>query len=572
MELRSYQIDVVSIIKNHICNLSNNSKDNKYVVMPTGTGKTVIFQNISDKRILVLENRGNLRDQIVQRFKDDCNTDALNIGDGVHLTTELLNTSTNNIVVATIQTLIKDLNNFDCNSFDIIIIDECHHTENDVRYKTILDSLNYKLCLGFTATPSETSTVFSQKDKLYEMTIFDAWKNNYLMKPQLYTLKLKWDRIKLDELMFDKARLKRYNDYDVEALLLTYINKNFELIIDKLEELNNCERCVVFFPTVNLSEQFADYCTKNNIICYSYTSNTPKKDKEFYLKEFKNNRKVILANVYCLAEGMDIPEIEVILNTHPTSDADYYKQKVGRALRICNGKSVCKICDCVIDQSNMLFQHTFITAFCTPQKKQFDLSLKDIDKLDEELNNCDNYTIKLDTFKTVLNLVAALHEEKKVYSYTYDIPYYYDEINNRLYGGGVIFKDGDTYNFDADNKLPIRFSIDLDTNTLHVWKRQPTRYESLQDCFKALYIEFCLHKDYNPFNLNNAKPGKLSDRQLDAILRMLGELKYIDSANKTQKMLARKEFSNLSKKSANQLLDRLYILDYITKNHIVINN
>lgn len=97
--------------------------------MPTGVGKTEVFKNIDKlayNKCLVLENRSDLRNQIAKRY-ENIKQKVFVCGSGNHITNNII--EENDIIVGTIQTVVKDAENISKDVFDIIIIDEFHHTE-----------------------------------------------------------------------------------------------------------------------------------------------------------------------------------------------------------------------------------------------------------------------------------------------------------------------------------------------------------------------------------------------------------------------------------------------------------
>lgn len=558
MELRSYQSSCLETIKNLFS--TDISKVNKYIVMPTGTGKTEVFKRITNKKVLVLENRSDLRDQIYSRLDSDC----LVIGSGKHLTQEDLNNSNTKIVVATIQTLIKDVYNINKDSFDLIVIDECHHTANDPRYKQILDVLNYKLCLGFTATPPETSTIFRSEDKLYEMTIFDAWRDNWLMKPDCYHLELSWDKEKLSKALKNKGI---WTDADIEAAFISYSENNYKLILEELKILNNCEKSVVFFSTKKLADGFTKYCNERGYNCHTYTSDTKIADRKKLLQEFESKRNIILSNVYCLSEGIDLPTMECILLARPVNDVNLYKQIVGRVLRIADNKRVCKVCDCIIEQNNQLFQHTFLTAYCMPQE-DFIVIDKDLyEDLTTKLNdekNINNFTTDL---SNEFKVCYELFKDEKLYCDTYDIPYFIDKEKAIIYGCGVIYFDKkynpytQTYQKNYDGrKQNIYFYINIKNNSLHLNRQsKPDKpnviyCDSVEDCFKWLYNTYCKYNDniFKSIAYTKTKGVKsITNKQKTKILELVEE-----GCNVSEK-IAKSICDRISKKEASNIIDKL---------------
>lgn len=557
MKLRDYQTNCLSLIQDEF---AIGNKTNKYIVMPTGTGKTEVFKNITNKKVLVLENSQDLRDQIASRFSD-ITDDAFTIGSGVHLTDALLQNKSK-VIIATIQTLVKDLDNFDNNSFDLIIIDECHHTESDTRYVKILNKLNYKLCLGFTATPSKTSTVFGKDDKLYEMTIYEAWRDGWLEKPELHTLKLNWDKTKLT---IPLTKQGVWRDDDIEKAFSSYTQENFELILNTLKELNNCEKSIVYFPTIYLSESFAEYCNKEGYKCFSLTSKTSRALRKEYLADFERTRNIIISNVLCLKEGINLPSMECMINTRPTKDINLYKQIVGRILRKAPGKKTCKVCDCIVEQNDKLFQHTFVTSFCLPQLEiNIGIEKSLVKDISEQINATKNINEITDALQKDINLFYQLIKEDKEYCDTYEIPYYKEK--NKIIGIGEVYEiknnvyGNPCYDY-SKKKYTIRFMIDTNTYLLKIYINDNTKqkhkiyFNSTEQCFAQLNNMYC--KILNPFK-KRYYHGNITKKQSDYACNLIKT-----SINSPE--LAKKLVETLSKREASEYISRLLCYNFFDK-------
>ena len=110
MELRPYQRECLDIIQqqppgSYLCNLS------------TGLGKTIIFTNIPRQgRVLVLAHREELVRQPAKYY--DCPVGFEIAKDTSH---------GEEVIIASVQSLVRRLNRFAPHDFDMLITDECHH-------------------------------------------------------------------------------------------------------------------------------------------------------------------------------------------------------------------------------------------------------------------------------------------------------------------------------------------------------------------------------------------------------------------------------------------------------------
>jgi superfamily II DNA or RNA helicase len=146
IQLREYQLPAQE---------AASKKDFGVIVAPPGSGKTVLsLAIIKDKQqpALILVHRKQLADQWIERIESFLGIpkkDIGRIGSGK-------NKVGKHITVAMIQSMEKALKSADqsdlCNSFGIIIIDECHHVPAE-SYQRVISKLNSYYLYGLTATP-----------------------------------------------------------------------------------------------------------------------------------------------------------------------------------------------------------------------------------------------------------------------------------------------------------------------------------------------------------------------------------------------------------------------------------
>ena len=145
MPLRPYQEQAIASIRVAVM-----QSDRALLVMPTGSGKTVVFSEIcrlareKKRKVLILVHRRELIKQASDKLK------KAGVEHGIIAAG--FNPSDQPVQVASVQTLIRRLNS---GSFtpDLIIIDEAHHAVAGSWDKIIGHFSNAKI-IGVTATPS----------------------------------------------------------------------------------------------------------------------------------------------------------------------------------------------------------------------------------------------------------------------------------------------------------------------------------------------------------------------------------------------------------------------------------
>ena len=143
---------------------------NTIVVLPTGTGKTLIAAMVihklvqqSDKLALLLVDRLNLVDQHAQNIEDETGLIVKKLSSEESKLD--LKSKFYEVVVATAGSLYdKLINGLDLSIFCVIVFDECHHALNNHNYKKILDrievqySVNGPRLLGLSASPCKAKS------------------------------------------------------------------------------------------------------------------------------------------------------------------------------------------------------------------------------------------------------------------------------------------------------------------------------------------------------------------------------------------------------------------------------
>lgn len=186
--MREYQLECLKAIEdagpgNHLC------------VLATGLGKTYIFSRIPRKgRVLILSHRDELVRQPEKYY--DCDY-------GIEKANEHSNGE--EVVSASVQTLVKRLKNFSPYDFDIIITDEAHHAVAN-SYKTIYNYFKPRVHIGFTATPNRfdkkgLKEIFS--DIIYNKNLKYGIQNNYLSDIDCLQVDVGYDLRKVRKQMGD---------------------------------------------------------------------------------------------------------------------------------------------------------------------------------------------------------------------------------------------------------------------------------------------------------------------------------------------------------------------------------
>src|SRR5690625_5302389 len=328
MELRPYQQEARIAIQDEW----KSGVKNTLLVLPTGTGKTIVFSKVIEdrvrkgERVLVLAHRGELLEQAA---------DKLEKSTGLKTATEKAEeTSIHSwyrVVVGSVQTLMREkrLSKFSKDFFDTIIIDEAHHCISD-SYQRVLNYFEDAKVLGVTATPDRgdmrnLGTYF--ESLAYEYTLPKAIKEGYLSPIKALTIPLKLD------LSSVKQQAGDFSTSDLGTALDPYL----EPIADDMVNVASDRTIVAFLPLIKTSQRFTEILNDKGFRAAEV--NGESKDRAEILEDFENGRYNVLCNSMLLTEGWDCPSADCIVVLRPTRIRSLYSQMVGRGTRLFEGKT-----------------------------------------------------------------------------------------------------------------------------------------------------------------------------------------------------------------------------------------
>jgi superfamily II DNA or RNA helicase len=327
MELRDYQQSARESIQSEW----NKGIKKTLLVLPTGTGKTIVFSKVIEdrvkkgERVLVLAHRGELLEQAADKLEQST---------GLKCATEKAEQTSigswYRVVVGSVQTMMREkrLEQFDKDFFDTIIIDEAHHCLSD-SYQRVLDYFDANV-LGVTATPDrgDMRNLGAYFESLaFEYTLPKAIKKGYLSPIKALTIPLKLDLSAVGQQAGD------FKTSDLGSALDPYL----EQIAEEMCRVAKDRKIVVFLPLVKTSQNFTEKLNEKGFRAAEV--NGESKDRAEILEDFENDRYNVLCNSMLLTEGWDCPSVDCVVVLRPTKVRSLYSQMVGRGTRLFEGKT-----------------------------------------------------------------------------------------------------------------------------------------------------------------------------------------------------------------------------------------
>jgi len=333
MQLRQYQQEAHdSIIE------SWDQFDKALLVLPTGTGKTIVFCKVSEtmvsrgSKVLILAHRGELLEQARDKMQK-----STGLGCSLEKAESSCLDDWFRITVGSVQTLMNPsrLAQFKRDHFDVIIVDEAHHALAD-SYQRIFDYFIKAKVLGVTATPDrgdmrELGNFF--ESLAYEYTLPQAIRDGFLVKMKALTVPLEIDLTAVAQQSGD------FKASDVATALDPYLHQ----IVDEIIKTCSNRKTVVFLPLIATSEKMQSMLLAKGVSCAEINGNS--KDRAEILEDFHNDKYKVLCNSMLLTEGWDEPSVDCIICLRPTKVRSLYCQMIGRGTRLYPGKENLLILD-----------------------------------------------------------------------------------------------------------------------------------------------------------------------------------------------------------------------------------
>lgn len=302
------------------------------LVLPTGTGKTIVFASVAadqvraGERVLILAHRGELLEQAADKLQR-----STGLVSAVEKAESSCLGSWYRVVVGSVQTLQRTarLERFPRDFFGTIIIDEAHHAITD-GCRRILDYFECAKVLGVTATPDrgDMRSLGEVFDSLaYEYKLKEAIQDGYLCRIMAQTIPLQLDITSVGQ---------SGGDYAVEELG-TALDPYLEQIAAEMASRCAGRKTVVFLPLIRTSQKFRDLLNAKGF--QAAEVNGQSADRKAVLADFAAGKYSVLCNSMLLTEGWDCPSVDCVVVLRPTKVRSLYSQMVGRGTRLSEGKT-----------------------------------------------------------------------------------------------------------------------------------------------------------------------------------------------------------------------------------------
>ena len=356
MKLRPYQEEAIQSVFDW-WHVHKRFGENPLIVLPTGSGKTVIFcalikrfmTDFPGTRILVLAHRKELISQAEAKLLKVWPDAPVGV-----FAASLGRRQLAPVTIASRDTIANVIE--DVGLFDLVFVDEAHNIApgENTRYRKIINSLKSKNpnihVLGYSATPFRTAQGYiygADKKHLFQGVACEIRIKRLIDEGYLCPVTA---RAVSDESVADTSAIKTtagdFNQGQLEKVVAE--DRLVAAAISEWEQLafQQGRKATVFFCVSVLHANLVSRALhRRGHIVPVISGTTPQAIRDDVLEAFDRGELIGIANVGVLTEGWDAPRLDCICLLRPTKSLGLYIQMVGRGLRLFPGKENCLVLD-----------------------------------------------------------------------------------------------------------------------------------------------------------------------------------------------------------------------------------
>ena len=325
------------------------------LVAATGTGKTVIaaldYKRLceaagKDLSLLFIAHRREILEQSMTTYRNVMQSGSFGeLFVGKHKPQQWKH------VFASVQSLsAKKLGKLDADRFDVVVIDEFHHSAAKT-YRVLMDHLTPQELLGLTATPERGDGIhvaveFFDGRTASELRLWDALDADLLVPFHYFGVS---DDVDLSNLDWKRG------SYDLQQLSGVYTGNDAraaKIIKELRDKVTSTDRmrAIGFCVSVQHAVYMAEVFNKAGIKSVAVSGQTDDGERALALKQLRKREINCIFAVDLFNEGLDLPQVDTILLLRPTQSATIFMQQLGRGLRRAKDKSVLTVLDFIGQQ------------------------------------------------------------------------------------------------------------------------------------------------------------------------------------------------------------------------------
>lgn len=345
-DLRPYQVDAVDKLRDALIDTGRGQ-----VVLATGLGKTVITaetvasllrdQRVRNGKVLVLAHTVPLVDQLLQAFwfqlPKTVATHRLADGESPSYW--------EGITFATIQSVASVLDSL--SEFGLVVIDEAHHI-GAATFQEAIEALKPPMLAGVTATPWRGDGYDIDRllgPPLVKMGIAEGLSGGFLSDVDY--------RLLADNIDWEFVQESSRHSYSLShlnrKLILPTRDEEAATLATDVFRSERRHAAIVYCPSGVHAKSFAAVLRQFNFQAEAILHDMDSRERARLLARFKAGQLQFMTVVDLFNEGVDVPDVDMIVFMRVTHSRRIFVQQLGRGLRVSKGKDRVVVLDFVTD-------------------------------------------------------------------------------------------------------------------------------------------------------------------------------------------------------------------------------
>jgi superfamily II DNA or RNA helicase len=344
--LRPYQEDVTDRFRAALLDTGR-----AQIVLATGLGKTIVMSEvvadllrdnlIEEGRVLVLAHTRGLVDQLHRTFWFQLpNWVATH-----RLEESEFPTFWDGITFATVQSALANLEQLP--RFGLILVDEAHHIGAEMFQRTIRE-LAPPMLGGVTATPWRGDGYDLDEilgPALVKIGIAEGLQQGFLSDVDY--------RLLADNLDWEVVQEMSKHHYSInelnKRLIIPTRDEEAARLVKQVFEEEKRRSGIVFSPTIIHARGFAAMLRRYGFRAEAISSETEPRERDVLMSRFRAGQLDFVTTVDLFNEGVDVPDVDMLIFLRATHSRRIFVQQLGRGLRVSPGKTKVVVLDFVTD-------------------------------------------------------------------------------------------------------------------------------------------------------------------------------------------------------------------------------
>jgi len=321
------------------------------IVLATGLGKTIVMADvvadllrdglIRENRVLILAHTRPLVDQLHRTFWFQLPkwipTHQLSEGE--------YPAYWEGITFATVQSASSKLEALP--DFGAVLVDEAHHIGAEM-FRVTLEHLRPKMVGGVTATPWRGDGFEIDKilgPPLVRIGIAEGLRGHFLSDVDYRLMGDNIDWHFVQEASKNKYSLAQLN----RQLIIPTRDEEAVRLIKEVFEKEKRRAGIAFSPSVSHAEHFAAMLRRYELRAEAISAEMTPRDRDLVMSQFRAGELDFVTTVDLFNEGVDVPDVDLIVFMRVTHSRRIFVQQLGRGLRFTPNKDRVIVLDFVTD-------------------------------------------------------------------------------------------------------------------------------------------------------------------------------------------------------------------------------